>query len=148
MGWTFDGYFFVGHQPTRRLGQKIFKLSRVGSVVLGRVGSGKPFKIVRCYPPCGMVGTGLTRLRSRRLSSPFSRVFFLFVSDSSLTSVKGELEAMRPTSASLRWEAHRGCPVSTLCVVDNTSLMVTASTDNTLRLFTLADIQVRRTDNL
>lgn len=71
---------------------------------------------------------------------PFSRV--LSVPDSELTSVKGQLEAMHPTSPSLRWEAHCGYPVSTLCVVDNTSLVVTASTDSTLRLFTLADIQV------
>lgn len=57
-------------------------------------------------------------------------------------STKRALEALHPVPPSLRWEAHRGSPVSTLCALDKTPLVVTASTDSTIRLFSLADIQV------
>ncbi|CAM9149637.1 unnamed protein product, partial [Ectocarpus sp. 13 AM-2016] len=57
-------------------------------------------------------------------------------------STKSALEALHPVPPSLRWEAHRGSPVSTLCALDKTPLVVTASTDSTIRLFSLADVQV------
>ncbi|CAN0064563.1 unnamed protein product, partial [Ectocarpus sp. 12 AP-2014] len=56
-------------------------------------------------------------------------------------SAKSALEALHPVPPSLRWEAHRGSPVSTLCALDKTPLVVTASTDSTIRLFSLADVQ-------
>ncbi|CAN0454719.1 unnamed protein product, partial [Ectocarpus sp. 8 AP-2014] len=56
-------------------------------------------------------------------------------------STKSALEALHPVPPSLRWEAHRGSPVSTLCALDKTPLVVTASTDSTIRLFSLADVQ-------
>ncbi|CBJ32837.1 conserved unknown protein [Ectocarpus siliculosus] len=56
-------------------------------------------------------------------------------------STKSALEALHSVPPSLRWEAHRGSPVSTLCALDKTPLVVTASTDSTIRLFSLADVQ-------
>lgn len=61
---------------------------------------------------------------------------------SAYTAVKGVLEGLDPIPPSLRWEAHHGSPVSTLCALEKTPLLATASTDSTVRLFTLADVQV------
>lgn len=61
---------------------------------------------------------------------------------SNTATIKSVLEALQPIPPYLRWEAHSGSPVSTLCALDKTPLLATASTDSTVRLFTLADIQV------
>ncbi|CAM9127087.1 unnamed protein product, partial [Sphacelaria rigidula] len=58
-------------------------------------------------------------------------------------SVKRVFDHLTAIPPNLKWEAHRGRPVSSLCLVDKTSLVVTASTDCTVRLFTLVDVQAR-----
>lgn len=63
---------------------------------------------------------------------------------STSTTVKRVLEGLEPIPPALRWEAHSGSPVSTLCALEKTPLLVTASTDSTVKLFTLADVQVFR----
>lgn len=74
--------------------------------------------------------------------APYPPILCGLVLSSAYTTVKSILEGLDPIPPSLRWEAHRGSPVSTLCALEKTPLLATASTDSTVRLFTLADIQV------
>lgn len=76
------------------------------------------------------------------LITPYPPTGYATIFSSASTTVKGVIEGLDPTPPSLRWEAHRGTPVSTLCALEKTPLLATASTDSTVRLFTLANIQV------